>query len=293
MWTDRHAGRFRDARVVHAMARFLCAVAMLACSGVSAAAGVQTTLSVTVGDVTRSLDIVQIQALAGAARNWRVHEPHEKAERVYRGVPVRALLDALYGDAWRQTGAVLFECADGYRALVSPDKLMRNAALLSWASEDVRGFKLINRLQGDEMVELGPFYLVWDNLAHADLFAEGASDWPYQVVGVALVDARTHLAAAWPADDAGTLVHKGFDAFRRHCAVCHPVNGAGGAKARDLNRPQSVTVTTQGDWLRRWMLDPAGILPGTTMPGLPDTLPDREAVAASIEAYLRSMATTP
>lgn len=242
------------------------------------------------GDATRRLDIQQIETLAGEARNWRVHEPHEMAERVYRGVPVRALLDTLYGDAWRQAGAVLFECADGYRALVSPDKLMRHSALLSWASEDARGFTLINRLQGDETVKLGPFYLVWDNLAHADLLAEGASDWPYQVVGVALVDARTHLAAAWPADGADAVVRKGFDAFRRHCVVCHSVNGAGGAKARDLNRPQNVAVTAQGDWLQRWMLDPAAILPGTTMPGLPATLPDREGVAASIEAYLRSMA---
>lgn len=241
-------------------------------------------------DAARSLTIAELAQLAGGERVLAVHEPHELAGRRYRGVAAGALLDAVYGDAWRQAGAVLFECADGYRALISTDKLARHDALLAWADDDAESFALRNRLQGDEAVSLGPFYLVWDNRDSPELLADGANDWPYQVIGLMLMDARAHLAAAWPADDAGADVMRGFDGFRRHCAACHAVNGAGGHKARDLNQPQSVTRSLPGPALRHWMLAPGDIRPGTTMPGLPASLADRAAVAADIETYLLRMA---
>lgn len=241
------------------------------------------------GDGIR-LERAGLEALGIPSRPLRVLEPHEQRERVYEGLPATALLDALFGPAWRQAGAVRFDCADGYRALLDPAKLQAHEALLAWGTGDGEAFALVNRLQGDERVELGPFYLVWDNRESPELLAAGASDWPYQMVGLALVDVATHLPRTLPPADAEPAAQRGFVAFRQHCLMCHRINGQGGDKAPELNLPASVTEYLAEGWLRRWMLEPASVRLGTSMPPLAPQDPQREALASDIEAYLRAMA---
>ena len=239
---------------------------------------------------TQALDRARIAELAGGTRSLTVLEPHEDRERSYVGASMQSLLQALYGDAWRRAGAVQFECADGYRALVDPARLVAHPALLAWESGDGAPFTLRNRTQNDELVTLGPYYLVWDNLAAPEVRARGASDWPYQVVGIALVEVDTLLPKVLPPEGADAAVQRGFAAFRSHCLTCHSINGQGGAKAPELNYPASVTEYLAPGWLRRWILEPTAIRHATTMPGLPPELPGREAVAADIERYLQAMA---
>lgn len=275
------------------MRRALLGILIAALVAPLAATAEPSRLKVDRSDGELQLDLAALTRLAGEPRDLRVLEPHEAVERVYRGVPARTLLDAVFGEAWREAGAVLFECADGYRAMIGSDKLLAHDALLAWASGDDHAFTLVNTLQGGESVRLAPFYLVWDNIGVEPLLTDGANDWPYQVVGISLIDAREHLAGAWPPADAPPAVMRGFDSFRRHCVACHAVNGSGGHKGPDLNRPQSVTQRLSGEALRNWMLEPAAIRPGTTMPGLPATLADRAATAADIEAYLLGIAGRP
>ncbi len=255
------------------------------------AAQVQS-LSVVTAEGTQTLDRDQLRALAGGRRSMTVHEPHEDAQRSYVGVPAGALLQALFGDSWRDAGAVQFECADGYRALIEPTKLAEHRALLSWARSDSESFALVNRLQNNEAVELGPFYLVWDNLESPELQALGANDWPYQIVGIALVDIAERLPRILPPKDADAVVQRGFEAYRQHCVSCHSINGQGGGKAPELNVPSSVTEYFADGWLQRWMLEPTKVRLNTTMPALAPSLrkAQREALAADIEAYLRAMA---
>lgn len=236
-----------------------------------------------------------LQSMAGGATTLEVLEPHEGVRRSYVGVPVVAVLDGLYGEAWRDAGRIAFDCADGYRALVEPAALLGHRALLAWARADGAPFALVNRLQNDEAVSLAPFYLVWDNLGTPALQAEGASGWPYQVVGIALVDPAVALSRTLPppTDRDDPAVQRGLVAFRTHCLACHSINGQGGGKAPELNHPASVTEYLAPGWLQRWMLDPRSVRYDTTMPGLPQTLPDRDAVAADIERYLQAMARRP
>lgn len=236
----------------------------------------------------------QLKALAGGLRSMTVLEPHEGDKRNYIGVPASALLQALFGNAWRDAGAVLFECADGYRALIEPSKLAEHRALLSWARGDGQPFALVNRLQNGEAVELAPFYLVWDNLESPRLRAQGASDWPYQVVGIALVSLAERLPRVMPPPGTDEAVLRGFEAFRTHCLTCHSINGQGGSKAPELNVPSSVTEYLAEGWLRRWILEPTKVRLNTPMPPLAPGLREarREALAGDIEAYLRAMAQT-
>lgn len=255
--------------------------------------GAQTqSLSVVTAEGTQTLGLDQLRALAGGRRSMTVHEPHEDVQRSYVGVPAGALLQALFGDAWRDAGAVQFECADGYRALIEPARLAQHRALLSWARSDGEAFALLNRLQNNEAVELGPFYLVWDNLESPQLREQGASDWPYQIVGIALVDIAERLPRILPPKDADAAVQRGFEAFRQHCIACHSINGQGGGKAPELNVPSSVTEYLADGWLQRWMLEPTAVRLNTTMPALAPNLrkAQRQALAVDIEAYLRAMA---
>ena len=251
-------------------------------------------LNVTTAEGTQTYERDQLKALAGGRRSMTVHEPHEGDERNYVGVPAGALLQSLFGDAWRDAGAVQFECADGYRALIEPSKLAEHRALLSWARGDGQPFALVNRLQNNEAVELGPFYLVWDNLESAQLREQGASDWPYQIVGIALVDLAERLPRVMPPPGADEAVLRGFEAFRTHCLTCHSINGQGGAKAPELNVPASVTEYLAEGWLKRWMLEPSKVRLNTPMPPLAPNLrkAQREAMASDIEAYLKAMAQT-
>jgi len=272
------------------MSRCLLVAALLLTAAASCAQAQGLTVATAEGPQTYERD--QLRALAGGRRTLAVHEPHEDAERSYVGVPAGALLQALFGDAWRDAGAVQFECADGYRALIEPSKLAEHRALLSWARSDGEPFALVNRLQNDEAVELGPFYLVWDNLESPALREQGASDWPYQIVGIALIELSDRLPRVMPPAGADATVQRGFDAFRQHCIACHSINGQGGGKAPELNAPSSVTEYLAEGWLRRWMLEPTAVRLNTTMPALAPNLrkAQREALASDIEAYLRAMA---
>lgn len=252
----------------------------------------EQSLSVLTIEGTRILQPDQLSALAGGPSSLTVFEPHENEQRSYVGVPAGALLQALFGDAWRNAGAVQFECADGYRALIEASKLAEHPALLSWARSDGEAFGLVNRLQNNEAVELGPFYLVWDNLESAELQALGASDWPYQIVGLSLIDISERLPRILPPEDADAVVQRGFDGFKQHCVSCHTVNGQGGGKAPELNFPSSVTEYLAKGWLQRWMLEPTTVRLNTPMPALAPKLnqAQRQALATDIEAYLRAMA---
>lgn len=274
---------------MHARALLACGLLLLlACAPLAA-----QTLRVG-GGAGRVFDRDALVASVGGSTTLRVLEPHESVQRGYVGVAAVPLLDALFGDEWRRAGSIEFECADGYRALIAPSDLLSHDAVLAYGTADGAPFRLTNRLQDDEPVALAPWYLVWDNLHAPALQAQGASGWPYQVVGIALLDPQSDLARTLPplglrSDPA---VQRGMAAFRTHCIACHSINGQGGDKAPELNHPVSVTEWIAPVWLRRWMLAPATVRHGTPMPGLPAGLPERAAVADAIVAYLRAVSGT-
>src|SRR5690606_33723373 len=98
-----------------------------------------------------------------------------------------ALLDAVYGADWRNRGELLVSCEDGYQPAIPVADLLRFEAWLVHRRADDAAFRLHNVRQG-ETVDLGPFYLVWNNLDAPELQQEGAAAWPYQVVALDLIE---------------------------------------------------------------------------------------------------------
>lgn len=218
----------------------------------------------------------------------KVFEPHEKKIREYVGFPMSALLTAVYGDAWKRSEDILFTCLDGYQPTLPVKSFIDFAAHLVFERPDQAAFKLFNVGQNEE-VELGPFYLVWDNLAAPGLKSGGAYGWPYQVTTIDLVRFHDRFPNMI-VPEAPEPVKQGFVAFRRYCMNCHSINGDGGKKGIDLNFPQNVTERYTDDWLRKWIDNPRSLRPQTTMPALNPDAPEREQKIESILTYLKFMA---
>lgn len=229
---------------------------------------------------------------AFVAEDVAVIEPHNQTHIVYRGLPLPAVLDRVLGTDWRTADAVEFVCADGYRASIEVAHLLAHRAWLAHARADGRAFELDNRLQG-ETVALGPFYLVWDTLGDEAVRARGAAPWPYQVVAVAPVSLAAHFARAMPPAEASADARRGFDIARRLCLHCHTMNGDGGGKAGELNTPALARRYANDAWLTAWLVAPASLKPGTTMPALEAPTGERADTLAAVKAWLRAMTAAP
>ncbi len=240
------------------------------------------------GEVVKKLSLDQIEKII-APKTVTVFEPHESENRQYRGFPVDKLFSAVYGNGWIKTEDVLFTCSDGYQPSIPSTQFRKYSSYLVYASPDKREFTLINKLQNSELVELGPFYLVWDNINNPELRAEGASGWPYQVVAIDLIDFADRFPNTAPPKNSPDEVKNGFIAFRKYCMTCHSINGEGGTKSVELNYPVSVTEYMGEKWLNRWIDNPQSIRYNTTMPALNPELKDRETIIKDIIAYLKVM----
>jgi mono/diheme cytochrome c family protein len=218
-----------------------------------------------------------------------VWEPHEDKNVVYEGFEIGELFTAVYGGQWKEIDEVLFTCVDGYQPVLPMDRFNRHQAYLVYRRLDQAAFKVQNRFQNEKDVPLGPCYLVWNNLRSDELRAEGANGWPYQVVGIDLVNFADRFPRLSPPKDASDKAKKGFIAFRENCMACHTINGEGGNKAPELNYPMSVTEYLSDAWIRKWLMDPRSVRYNATMPAF-DTHPDPDALVEDVLAYLKTMA---
>ncbi|HEX8874043.1 MAG TPA: c-type cytochrome [Nitrosospira sp.] len=239
------------------------------------------------GQVIQTLSVDDIRAIAPGV-SLKVFEAHEKKERVYRAVPARPVFDKVFGKNWEKAQEIVFTSIDGYQPSIPVAKFLAYDAYLAFAYDDGGPFTMTNTLQNNEIVPLGPLYLIWDNLRSKALLESGASDMPYQIKSVEL-KFETPFPGMTPPRGASEQVHRGFVHFRKYCVACHTINGEGGGKAPELNYPASVTEYIKPEYLKRWIEQPQSIRYNTAMPALGQEIPDRDKVADDIIVYLKMM----
>lgn len=217
-------------------------------------------------------------------------EPNVSAERTYRGFDFNKLMSKVYGPSWLKAEEVLFTCLDGYQPSVPLQEFKNHHAHLAFGAANGDDFKIKTHQTNEELVDLGPFYLTWDNSKNEALKAEGATFWPYQVVSIDLITFNERFPKIAPPPGAGHDATAGFLVFRKHCMSCHSVNGEGGTVSGiDLNFPVNVTEYYQAAWLPKWIADPQSIRPKTAMPPIPKDIAQREQKIRQIIAYLKAM----
>jgi hypothetical protein len=110
-------------------------------------------------------------------------------ERTYEGYDFFNLLDAVYGNGWREAKQISFVAADGYRQFALIPNMIRAAkdkkGFLAFSEKGMSGFTKIDK-QGKQ-IDPGPFYLVWTNFSEADKASHADTlKWPYQLVTINL-----------------------------------------------------------------------------------------------------------
>lgn len=239
------------------------------------------------GQVVKSLSLEDLGAIVPAV-SLKVFEIHENEERIYRAFPARPIFDKVFGKDWGKAQEIVFTSIDGYRPSVLVAKFLAHDAYFAFAHENGTPFTLTNMLQNNEVVPLGPLYLVWDNINSKTLLESGASDMPYQIKSVEIKFVAPFPNMSPPAK-ASAEVQRGFVHFRKHCMACHTINGEGGGKAPELNYPTSVVEYIKPEYLKRWIENPLSIRHNTTMPGLAKEIPNRGKITKELIAYLKAM----
>ncbi|MBW2416985.1 MAG: cytochrome c [Deltaproteobacteria bacterium] len=222
----------------------------------------------------------------------RVYEPYEDRVVEFSAWPFARVLDAVYSKSWRSEEELLFTCIDGYQPSVPVARVLSHSAWLAFDRADQPGFTIRKQESGEfKRVELGPFYLIWENLKDEQMRQEADYGWPYQLVSIDLIRSRDRFPKMIPPPGAPADVLAGFAAFRVHCSKCHKLNGEGGSIGPELNAAASPVELRDPQWLRAWIEEPGRIRPETRMPPLNPALPERARTVDEILAYLRVMAT--
>jgi hypothetical protein len=217
-----------------------------------------------------------------------VVEPHltdgkHQQHVIYLGYSVDRVFPTILGKSWKDQAAyVEFRALDGYVSRIPVARFDRYPAYLVFRKSGSRDFSVDNRQQHEANVSLAPYYLVWDNIHHPDLIEQGGTYWPYQVSEISLTQ-------AYERDRALGKATRDTLELEKYCLSCHRVNGYGGNKS-PLDLAEQAKALGREKFLA-WVLDPAAVKPGTSMPALSPALPqaERQALAARLFEYLNSL----
>ncbi len=215
--------------------------------------------------------------------------PHDRVfhkEKKYRAVPLRRVLQLAFDLESLEAGGVrlAFECRDGYQATMLLSEALAADGWVAVADlEAGPGRTWTENPETGGKPSLAPYYVVW----RVEAGAAAKLPWPYAVERLRLVKDGAFYKAAYP--HGSPEAAGGFEAFRKHCATCHSVNGAGGLLGGELNTPVSVTQYWKPEHLRAYIRNPSAYQAGSRMPAMKHV---PEAELDALLAYLRVMADT-
>ena len=225
-----------------------------------------------------------------------VYEPHlsvgdRHVAIRYVGYPAVAVFERILGKGWQNRGeTVEFRALDGFVSRLPVGRFAREKAWLVFGRHDGAPFTVANIRQNEKNVPLGPWYLIWDNIAKTAGIVEDARNWPYQVHEIKLVTLSDRALLPKGLDP---RFRSGVALVKTHCLNCHTVNGYGGKKFEG-NLARIAKSYPEAAFLRL-LLTPAAERPGATMPDLPERLPpaERQRIARTVYDYLKAVPVLP
>lgn len=209
-----------------------------------------------------------------------VTDPHDRKPHRYRAVLLAPLLEKAFGAGWDEAGVdLIFKAQDGYEVSIPAPAVAQGRPLLAYAA--VEGPFTVENVNQHEMVELGPFYLVWQH-------GESGGKWPYQVVSIERSRFADRYPGITPAATSSPAVKRGFETFKERCLFCHSLRGQGGMSSFDLVSPRNVTRYLPREYLKAFIKDPGKFHGQSKMPPLSPELPNHEQTIEDLLEYLAS-----
>jgi mono/diheme cytochrome c family protein len=266
--------------------RGLALLLLLLLSGLAQAA--EPTITVTVGNDTRSFTRGELLARPDATTIHVARDVAYRRPMTYRAVPVASVLAGMTLPPDTVLEAVAL---NGFVAQILPDLLLKTDESKAVAWLAIEPAEQPWPAISGKNENAGPFYIVWTG---AEVGSIRSEQWPYQL---AKLVSRPSPLSRWPALavnsalPANDPVRAGQALFVIQCLPCHKLNGAGAADVGpDLNLPQNPTeyLTPQG--LHDLIRNPKAVRtwPAQSMPALADYLSDNDIEL--VIAYLKHMA---
>ena len=138
-------------------------------------------------DFSKTLTLTEIVDLL-PPKDVDIYDPTENRDKTFRGVLTNDLLDLVYGKDWRNREEMATVALDGYRSSLPIERYLKYDSYVVYEDTKRPQFILVKSEDG-KYVELGPFFLVWDNITFPELKASVSYGWPWQ-------QERFHLAGS-------------------------------------------------------------------------------------------------
>lgn len=248
------------------------------------------------GKTVKSLSLEEIQKKP--SRKLQVFERHEGSKISFQAISATALFREVFGKRFDEFDDVLFTCADGYQPAIPKKYFAKSTAYFAYKRSDGGSFSIVNRSQNEKSpIPLGPLYLIWDDANDAFAKGKGLAIWPYQVVGIELVQFKDRFPKlalnSKPPAKPSAAAQNGFLLYRENCLSCHTIQGEGGKKAKDLMFPIPVTRYRDENWIKQFLDNPARLMPDVKMgPFNPEENQRANAISDILE-YLKAKALEP
>ena len=220
-----------------------------------------------------------------------VSNPIDGKLHTYEGIPTQKLFDHVWGSQWRTGDEILMTCLDGYQPSIPVDRFLHHQSWIATRRIDSANFTATSQ-KDQKAIQLGPFYLIWENLKDQEMKAEGENGWPYQLIAFDQIQFIEKFPKLAPSPHASRSARAGFVAFRKYCLKCHAINQEGGNVGPELHTPVNVTQYFNQKWLKVWIKDPSLVRKNSKMPPPLYDLKDPkkiDEVVNDLIAYLKSI----
>lgn len=126
-------------------------------------------------DLARKFPLVTMQ----------VQNPENGQRITYEGYRFAEVLTTVFGTDWPRYQTIEFDCADGYRPRMKADMASRHQGLIAVRESGKATLPPLRRADGST-VDVGAFYVVWENIRDANAATNKELSWPWQLVAISV-----------------------------------------------------------------------------------------------------------
>lgn len=229
------------------------------------------------GEKQKSLNLEALKKLKIVTLDFYDHASR-KSDR-FTGVPFKFLMNANLPEEFSRTVEVELISTNGFKNYFSMENFLKVDAIISY--EAVNGKFERFSIKEKKIVQLGPYYLVWDfkSMGLEDKYQYNSV---YQINKINLITNAVDFETSHVKNNES--IHLGFRTYKRYCLSCHAIGAWGGELGIDLIK-NKILAKKGADFIKKYALDPHSLNAETKMLALPK-YKNREKMAQGLVEFL-------